>query len=183
MISALAFYSLLVKAISRRAGRSVVAAAAYRAAENIGDDRLGVVWDFTRKGGVLHSEIMTPAIAPEWAKDRAELWNAAERAENKSTRWASATTGRDIILALPHELSHEQRVAALREFAAALVKRYGVAVDFALHAPDRHGDARNYHAHLLMTTRRIGADGFGQKTRELDDIKTGPQEVETIRLM
>ena len=101
----MAIYSLHVKTVSRSTGRSVVAAAAYRAAENIGDDRLGVVWDFTRKRGVLHSEIMTPAGAPEWARDRAELWNAAERAEDKSTRRSSATTGRDIILALPHELT------------------------------------------------------------------------------
>jgi ATP-dependent exoDNAse (exonuclease V) alpha subunit len=69
----------------------------------------------------------------------------------------------------------------VREFAAVLVKRYGVAIDFAIHAPDRHGDERNYHAHLLMTTRRIGPDGFGAKTRELDDFKTGPREIEAIR--
>src|ERR1700761_8994436 len=104
----MAIYSLQIKTVSRSAGRSVVAAAAYRAAENIGDDRLGIVWDFTRKYGVLHSEIAVPAAAPEWATDRAELWNAAERAEDKSTRRSSATTGRDIILALPHELTHEQ---------------------------------------------------------------------------
>jgi Ti-type conjugative transfer relaxase TraA len=177
----MAIYSLQVKIISRSAGRSVVAAAAYRAAENIGDDRLGVVWDFTRKSGVLHAEIITPEGAPEWAGDRAELWNAAERAEDKSTRRSSAATGRDIILALPHELSDEQRLEAVREFAAALVKRYGVAIDIALHAPDRHGDQRNHHAHLLMTTRRIGPEGFGAKTRELDDFKTGPREIEAIR--
>ena len=82
----MAIYSLQVKTVSRSAGRSVVAAAAYRAAEKIGDDRLGVVWDFTSKRGVLHSEIMIPAGAPDWARDRAELWNAAERAEDKSTR-------------------------------------------------------------------------------------------------
>lgn len=179
----MAIYSLHVKTVSRSSGRSVVAAAAYRAAENIGDDRLGVVWDFTRKGGVLHTEIITPQGAPEWTKDRAELWNAAERAEDKSTRWATATTGRDIILALPYELTDEQRIEAVREFAAALVKRYGVAIDFAIHAPDRHGDERNYHAHLLMTTRRIGPDGFGAKTRALDDFKTGPREIEAIRVM
>ena len=177
----MAIYSLHVKMVSRSAGRSVVAAAAYRAAEKIADDRLGVVWDFTRKSGVLHSEIITPAGAPEWAADRAELWNAAERAEDKSTRRSSAATGRDIILALPHELTDEQRVAAVRQFAATLAQRYGVAVDFAIHAPDRHSDERNYHAHLLMTTRRLGPEGFGAKTRELDDYKTGPREIETIR--
>ncbi|HTV87573.1 MAG TPA: MobQ family relaxase, partial [Stellaceae bacterium] len=179
----MAIYSLQVKTISRSAGRSVVAAAAYRAAENIGDDRLGVVWDFTGKSGVLHSQIMTPAGAPEWARDRAELWNAAERAEDKSTRPESAKTGRDVILALPHELDGGERLAAVREFAAALIRRYGVAVDFAVHAPDRHGDGRNFHAHLLMTTRRLGPQGFGAKTRELDDLKTGPREIEAIRLL
>ena len=102
----------------------------------------GSAWCGTsrRKRGVLHSEIITPEGAPEWAQDRAELWNAAERAEDKSTRRSSATTGRDIILALPHELSDEQRLDAVRQFAASLVERYGVAVDFAIHAPDRHSD-------------------------------------------
>ena len=177
----MAIYSLHVKVVSRSTGRSVVAAAAYRAAENIADDRLGVVWDFTRKRGVLHSEIITPAGAPEWASDRAELWNAAERAEDKSTRRSSATTGRDIILALPHELTDEQRVDAVRQFASALIQRYGVAIDFAIHAPDRYSDERNFHAHLLMTTRRVGPDGFGGKSRELDDYTTGPREIEAIR--
>ena len=160
----MAIYSFHVKTVSRSKGRSVVAAAAYRAAEKIVDNRLGVVWDFTAKQGVLHSEIITPAGAPECGPDRAELWNVAERAEDKSTRRSNATTGRDIILALPYELSDAQRVEAVREFAAALVERYGVAVDFAIHAPDRHGDARNQHAHLLMTTRRLGPEGFGAKT-------------------
>jgi Ti-type conjugative transfer relaxase TraA len=178
---AVAIYSLHVKTVSRSVGRSVVAAAAYRAAETIADDRLGVVWDFTRKYGVLHSEIITPADGPSWASDRAELWNAAERAEDKSTRRESATTGRDIILALPHELSDVQRLAAIREFAAGLVERYGVAVDFTIHMPDRHSDERNYHAHVLMTTRQIGANGFGAKTRALDSFRTGPHEIEAIR--
>jgi hypothetical protein len=176
-----AIYSLHVKTVSRSAGRSVVAAAAYRAAENIADERLGVVWDFTRKYGVVHSEIIAPTDAPSWARDRAELWNAAERAEDTSTRRHSATTGRDIILALPHELSDAQRIAAVQEFAAGLVDRYGVAVDFAIHAPDRHSDERNYHAHVLMTTRQIGANGLGAKIRELDSFRTGPREIDAIR--
>ncbi len=179
----MAIYSLQVKTVSRSQGRSVVAAAAYRAAEKIADDRLGVVWDFTAKRGVLHGEIMVPADAPDWTRDRSELWNAAERAEDKSTRWQTATVGRDIILALPHELTDEQRLAAVRQLAADLVARYGIAVDFALHAPDRHSDERNYHAHLLMTTRRIGPGGFGVKTRELDGFRNGSAEIEAIRKM
>ena len=69
----------------------------------------------------------------------------------------------------------------VQEFAAGLVDRYGVAVDFAIHAPDRHSDERNYHAHVLMTTRQIGANGLGAKTRELDSFTTGPREIEAIR--
>jgi len=69
----MAIYSLQVKVISRSAGRSVVAAAAHRAAEQMGDDRLGVIWDFTSKSGVLHSEIMVPEGAPAWVQDRAEF--------------------------------------------------------------------------------------------------------------
>ena len=177
----MAIYSLQIKAIGRSKGRSVVAAAAYHAGEKIGDDRSGVVWDFTAKRGVLYSEIFTPEGAPEWAKDRAELWNAAERAEDKSTRPEAAKTARDIIVALPHELTAEQRIEATRAFAQSLVERYGVAVDLAIHAPDRHSDDRNYHAHLLISTRRMNARGFDAKTRELDDLTRGPREIEAIR--
>ena len=120
----------------------------------------GSAWCGTSRpnAGFCTPRSLPPTGAPEWVKDRAELWNAAERAEDKSTRRSSAATGRDIILALPHELTHEQRVETVREYATWLTQRYGVAVDFAIHAPDRHSDDRNYHAHLLMTTRRIGAD-------------------------
>jgi Ti-type conjugative transfer relaxase TraA len=164
----LAIYSLSMSAVSRSSGRSAVAAAAYIAAEKMEDERTGLVHDYTRKGGVLHTEMMAPDDAPAWAKDRAALWNTAEFAEDKSTRRASATTARTILVALPHELTHEQRLEATRELASYLVRTHGVAVDFALHEPDREGDNRNYHAHLQMTSRRMTADGLGEKVRELD---------------
>ena len=66
-------------------------------------------------------------------------------------------------VALPHELNHGQRVALAKDFASVIVERYGVAADVAVHAPSRSGDQRNWHAHILCTTRRIGNKGFGAK--------------------
>ena len=82
---------------------------------------------------------------------------------------------------MPGSLDATDREQIARDFARHLVDRYGVAVSVALHEPSRHGDDRNYHAHILFSTRRIDGNGFGAKTRELDDIKTGPQEVIHIR--
>ena len=119
---AVAIYSLHVKTVARSAGRSVVAAAAYRAAETIADERLGVVWDFTRKYGVLHSEIMVPADAPSWAMDRAELWNAAERAEDASTRRRCI----DAPAECDDGPGHHSGVAARAQRRAAIGSRAGI---------------------------------------------------------
>jgi MobA/MobL family len=88
---------------------------------------------------------------------------------------------REYELALPASVSAQQREAITRAFAQELVLRYGVAVTTAIHEPSRYGDDRNFHAHILSTTRRMEVDGLGKKTRILDDIKTGPQEVLYLR--
>ena len=177
----MALYSCNASVIGRASGRSAVAAAAYRAGVKLADDRQGVVWDFTQKRGVLHAEIVIPQGAPSWAADRSRLWNEAEAREDKSTRRNEALVARDFRVALPHEASDAQRLEITREFARHLVERYGGAVDFAIHAPDRRGDDRNYHAHVMMSTRRLDADGFGAKIRVLDDRRTGPREIEHVR--
>ena len=157
----MALYHLSMKPVSRATGRSAVAAAAYRAAECLINQQDGLVHDFTRKGGVVHSEIILPegCNAP-WALDRSALWNAAERAEQR----CDARVAREFELALPHELTASQRLALVRDFAGQLANTYETAVDIALHAPDRRSDIRNHHAHLLMSVRRVEADGFGAKT-------------------
>ena len=177
----MAIYSCSASVISRSGGRTAVAAAAYRCGGKLTDERQGVEWDFTKKRGVLHSEILLPAHAPAWAADRSRLWNEVERAEDKSTRRAEAKTARDFRIALPHELTADERIAAAQEFSRFLVQRYGAAVDMAVHAPDRRGDERNFHAHVLMTTRALGPDGFGTKLRVLDSPRTSPPEMEAIR--
>ena len=177
----MASYSCNASIIGRAQGRSAVASAAYRSGAKLADERQGVMWDFTQKRGVLHSEIILPQNAPSWASDRNALWNAAELREDKSTRRNEALVARDFRLALPHEATAEQRLAITREFGKFLVERYGGAVDFAIHAPDRKGDDRNFHAHVMMTSRRLDADGLTVKIRELDDRKKGPLEIAQIR--
>lgn len=165
----MAIFHLSVKAIGRAQGRSATAAAAYRAATRIEDQRTGLVHDYSRKGGVLHREIVTPEDAPCWASDRAQLWNAAELAENRK----NSTVAREFEVALPGELKRDEQRRLACALAQEITARHKCAVDVAIHAPSRRGDERNHHAHLLLTTRRLTADGFTEKTRELDDLKSG----------
>lgn len=157
----MAIYHLSAKPISRGSGRSAVAAAAYRCAERLTNERDGLVHDFTRKQGVQHSEIVLPdGVGADWALDRSALWNAAEFAEKRK----DARVAREFEVALPHELSMDGRIGVVREFAQDLANRYGAAVDFAVHAPHRDGDIRNWHAHVMMTTRQVGEEGLQDKT-------------------
>lgn len=82
---------------------------------------------------------------------------------------------------MPSFLSAEERQGIAEDFAAELVERYGVAVSVAMHQPGKNGDDRNYHAHILFTTREMTPEGLGKKTRILDDRKTGPGEVVKLR--
>jgi Ti-type conjugative transfer relaxase TraA len=157
----LAIYHLSTKPVSRSSGRSAVASAAYRCAVLLVNHRDGLVHDFTRKEGVEHKEIVLPQrVSADWALDRSTLWNAAEFAEKRK----DARVAREFEIALPHELSTEGRLKAARAFAQDLANRYGAAVDFAIHSPSEHGDIRNYHAHVLMTTRQVDRTGLGEKT-------------------
>jgi hypothetical protein len=177
MATAASWYHCSVKPVSRSAGRSVVAAAAYRLGERLHDERYATVHDYTRRRGVEATFTVAPPDAPEWAYHPESLWNGAERAETRK----NSTVGREVELALPSLLIPEERKRITEEFAAALVERYRVAVSVAIHEPGRNGDQRNHHAHILFTTREMTPDGFGKKTRVLDDRKTGPQEVVKLR--
>lgn len=165
----MAIYHLSVKTISRSAGRSATAAAAYRAGDEITDERTGTIHDYTRKGGVESTDIILPANAPEWAAERSALWNAAEQAETRK----NSTVAREFEIALPAELPADERRRLAVDFARELVDRHGLAADVAIHAPNKHGDDKNHHAHILVSTRRLKPDGFTEKTRELDDRKSG----------
>lgn len=174
----MATYFLNLSTISRANGRSSTAASAYRSGERVEDTRTGEVHDYTRRRGVEHSEVVTPTgIDAAWAHDRERLWNAAEHAERRK----DAKVAREVTIALPHELSPTGRQEAARQFAQLIADRHQVAVDLSIHAPDRAGDERNHHAHLLITTRRVDCDGLGAKTRELDVAQSAAPQIEQWR--
>lgn len=158
----MAIYHFDASVISRSKGRSATAAAAYRSAERVADHRTGEVHDYTRKGGVLHTEIVAPDHAPAWARDRSALWNAVEDAERRK----DAQVAREVRVALPSELTLEQNADLVRAFVQEQFVARGMIADVALHAPGREGDQRNHHAHIMLTTREIDADGFGAKNRD-----------------
>ena len=172
----MASYHLSVKTVSRATGRSGPGAAAYRTASRIECERDGTMHDYTRRSGVEASFIVAPPGA-EWAQDRAALWNAVEAAEKRK----DAKVAREYELALPHELAPAERRLLAEGFAREVVARFGVVADVAIHAPHRHGDERNWHAHVLTTTRVAGAEGLGAKTRELDVVQTSGPAVEALR--
>ncbi len=162
----MALYFLNLKTFGRAANSSAVGAAAYRAGERIRDERTGKTYDHSDRRDVMHKEIVLPAqFAGEslsWAADRAQLWNAAEDAETRK----NARVAREYLVALPAELSDEQRLALTRSFAHELTDRYRFALDVAIHAPRDYpgSDPRNFHAHLLATTREVQLRGLGAKT-------------------
>jgi ATP-dependent exoDNAse (exonuclease V) alpha subunit len=157
----MAIYHLSAKIISRKAGQSVVASAAYRSASEIHDERLGLNFDFTRKRGVEHTEIVAPAGAPAWVLDRSKLWNAVEGAEKRK----DAQLAREIELALPVELKRDEQLALLRDFVQQQFVSKGMVADFAIH----RDNPENPHAHVLLTLRALTPEGFGAKERAWND--------------
>jgi len=178
-----------IKPIGRSAGRRATAAAAYRAGESIRDERTGRLFNHSGRKDVLHSEILLPSrfsgAEANWARDRATLWNTAERAESRR----DARVAREYQVALPHELSPAGRRELARNFARELAERHEVAVDLAIHEPRAGGDSRNFHAHLLTTTREITPTGLGRKTgldmsgreRQKLGLSSGIKELVAIR--
>lgn len=146
----MAMFHLSTKTISRKTGRTATASAAYRAAEKIECQRTGLIHDYTRKKGVMATSAFLYDGDRKIPLNRQDLWNTAERSEKRK----DARTAREIVVNLPHELSADQRQHLVDDFTKSLAKGLGVAIDYAIHEPNRHGDDRNYHAHILMTTRQ-----------------------------
>jgi hypothetical protein len=157
-----AIYRLSVQGIRRSEGRSTIAAAAYRSGTLLRDERLEMAFDFRKKEGIEHREIMAPEGTPAALLEREALWNAAE----KSERRIDAVPAQEILIALPHELNTEQRRELVRAFVRESLVSRGMIVDFNIHQPDPQGDQRNFHAHILVTTRDVGPEGFGPKNRD-----------------
>jgi len=153
----MSIYHLSVKAISRSDGRSAVACAAYRSGEKLTCDFYEKEQDYTKKTGVEFTNIYAPENTNPNLLDRQTLWNTVEKVERRK----DALLAREFEIAFPHELNAEQRKQLLDELCQKLVEKYGVVVDAAIHAPhtESGSDARNYHAHIMFTTRAINENG------------------------
>ena len=155
----MAIFHLTTKNISRaKGGGSAVASAAYRSGEKLKDDRNNMTHDYTRKSGIIHSEIMTPENAPEWAKERETLWNEVELIEKRK----DSRLAREIEVALPTELDRGQQLELVQGFVRENFISEGMAADIAIH--DK-GDG-NPHAHIMLTTREMTPEGFGKKAKD-----------------
>lgn len=173
----MAIYHLSVKIIGRNAGRSSVAAAAYRSGDVLTNQWDGLTHDYSRKHWIEHTEIMLPPNAPKSFKDRSALWNAVELAEKSS----NAQLAREVEIALPRELNLQQQIALIKAYIEQNFVQQGMCADFAIHCPpitdskgiplDTDGNRtqdpnkmifNNPHAHIMLTMRPLSSDGKWQ---------------------
>ena len=155
----MAIYHLSIKIISRGKGKSAVAASAYRSGEKIKNEYDGIVHDFTRKGGIAHTEILLPQNAPEEFSNRSVLWNSVEKIEKSK----NSQLAREIEIALPKELSREKQINLVREYVKENFVKVGMCADIALH--DKNDG--NPHAHILLTMRPLNEDKtWGAKSKK-----------------
>lgn len=191
----MAIYHLQVKAMQRSAGKSVTAAAAYRSGSRIVDERSDKEYDYTRKKGVLHAELVLPGGG---TVDRSAFWNDVEKHHKRG----DAVLSREVEVSLPTELTPEQRQTLAINYAKSLADKYGVAADVCIHAPrkltdkdfkfkgDRYfeideetGDMHNgnWHAHIMLSACYVSADGtLGKKAVELDPIHCNRHKMENM---
>ena len=169
-------YHNSISSIGRGTGAApIVSKAAYRAGECLFDERNGVWADYRHKAGrVIETFIELPTGAAAWGYDRNRLWNASEAAEPRK----NGRNATELELALPHALTHEQRHEMLSAFVRQKVERYGIAADVAVH----HGRAGNIHAHVLLSHRQFGAEGFGEvcNPRTVTKYRKGQLKQETV---
>jgi Ti-type conjugative transfer relaxase TraA len=175
----MAIYHFSAKVISRAAGSSAVAAAAYRSAERLHDERLGRSHDFTNKAGVVHSEILLPDGAPDVWQSREQLWNDVEAAELRK----DAQLAREIEFAIPREMNKEQGIELAHDFVSREFVARGMVADLNVHWDIGADGLAKPHAHVMLTMREVATDesgdvGFGAKVREWNrtELLTGWRE-------
>ena len=164
----MALFHLSVTQTKRSTGQSAIASAAYRAGERLYSEYYGEYSDYTRKGGVICSDILLPSHAPPEYADRQTLWNAVEKAE----RGKNAQLAYSFDIALQNEFSLEENIALARQFLLENFVSRGMVVDFAVHQPDREdGGIPNPHFHVLCPIRPIEQNGkWGLKQRRVYEL-------------
>ncbi|WP_068083780.1 Ti-type conjugative transfer relaxase TraA [Novosphingobium rosa] len=156
----MAIYHFSAKVISRASGSSALAAAAYRCAGRLHDERLGRTHDFSNKQGVVHSEVLLPEGANEEWQDREKLWNAVEAAELRK----DAQLSREVEFAIPREMNQEQGIALARDFVKAEFVNRGMIADLNVHWDIGEDGNPKPHAHVMLTMREVRADENGEIT-------------------
>ena len=159
----IALYHFHVTQIKRSAGQSAIASAAYRSGEKLHSEYYGEDSDYTRKGGVICSEILLPPHAPPEYTDREILWNAVEKVE----RGKKAQLAYSFDIALQNEFSMEENIDLARQFLLEQFVSRGMIVDFAVHSPDKEdGGIPNPHIHFMCPIRPLEQNGkWGNKQR------------------
>lgn len=185
-VSKLAIYHMTTKPVSRKTGRTATASSAYRAGVELKDERTGQTFDYSKRSGVLFAQAFDK---DRIEIDRSQLWNLAEQSENRK----DARTAREYIIAIPFELipknesdkkdfNKNMGAQVAFEFAQEIAKKYDVAVDIAIHAPDKEGDNRNYHAHILTTTRKLERTKDGINLTDKSNIELSNKKLNELNL-
>ena len=180
----MAIFHLNESNISRSDGRSAVACAAYRACEKLEDQTFGKTQDYTKKKGLKYKKIFAPFHTNEDLLDRQNLWNEVEKKEfnGNGSMKANARLAKEYTCALPHELTDLQRIHIVNDFCTKFIRKHNVIVDACIHAPHENDetDNKNYHVHIMFTTRSINENGeLGKKQRAFNDF--GPQILKDSR--
>ncbi|WP_420139877.1 Ti-type conjugative transfer relaxase TraA [Sphingomonas sp.] len=158
----MAIYHFSAKVISRASGSSALAAAAYRSASRLYDERLDRSHDFSNKAGVVHSEVMLPEGAPAELGERAALWNAVEASEKR----IDAQLAREVEFALPRELDQAEGIRLAQDFVSREFVARGMVADLNVHWDVGADGEAKPHAHVMLTMREVGEEGFGAKARD-----------------
>lgn len=182
----MAIFHATTKPISRSSGRSSTASAAYRAGCEIEDKRTGIKHDYSKRSGVVFAVAFDKDLQ---TIDRSKLWNLAESAEKRK----DGRTAREWILAIPNELvpsdpseqsdvNQNHGAMAAIKFAQTLAEKYNIAVDVAIHSPDKQGDNRNHHAHIMTTTRQFSRTDDGMNLGDKSTIELSNTKRKTLGL-
>ncbi|MDC8640606.1 MobA/MobL family protein [Xanthomonas hortorum] len=175
----MAIYHVSIKSFSRGKGQSSVAAAAYRAGINLRDTTHKTTHKYGKRSGVVSQQMLAPDGAPRWCLDVRSFWDINEQQETR----ANARVAREVEVSLPNSLDAPQRRMLAVALGQLLVDRYQAAVLVAVHSPGRRGDQRNHHVHLLISARKVDANGLGERAcAELDARQgAGATEMKILR--
>lgn len=174
----MSLYHVHCGCVGRSQGKTSVGASAYRSCEKLTNENDGITHDYTHKKGLLHKEIIAPDDAPEWVNDRQTLWNEVEKKENRK----NSVFAKDMDIALQKELTLEQNLECLKKLIKKNCTDKGLVVDLCIHAPHQNPDGsdnHNIHAHLLITTRKLSADGWHEKV--FSKLKDEHEWLDTVR--